>query len=36
MSLKTLLLPITVKVITEHLNEFLQFSAGVLRRDSEG
>ena len=28
-----LLLPITVKVITAHLDEFLQFSAAVLQRD---
>jgi len=31
---QTLLLPITVKVITEHLDEFLRFSAAVLRRDA--
>ncbi|WP_310383355.1 type VII toxin-antitoxin system HepT family RNase toxin [Roseateles sp.] len=30
---QTLLLPITVKVITEHLDEFLQYSAALLRRD---
>lgn len=31
-----LLLPITVKVITGHLDEFLQFSAAVLKRDGSG
>lgn len=30
---QALLLPITVKVITEHLNEFLVFSAAILKRD---
>ena len=30
---QALLLPITVKVITEHLHEFLVFSAAVLKRD---
>ena len=30
---QALLLPITVKVITEHLNEFLVFSAVILKRD---
>ncbi|MBI3713377.1 MAG: DUF86 domain-containing protein, partial [Burkholderiales bacterium] len=30
---QTLLLPITVSVITQHLDEFLQFSQAVLRRD---
>lgn len=31
-----LLLPITVNVITQHLDEFLQFSAAMLQRDSQG
>lgn len=30
---QTLLLPITVSVITQHLEEFLQFSQTVLKRD---
>ena len=30
---QTPLLPITVRVITEHLDEFLQYSAALLRRD---
>lgn len=30
---QTLLLPITVSVITQHLDEFLQFSQAVLKRD---
>lgn len=31
-----LLLPITVSVITQHLDEFLQFSAAILQRESQG
>lgn len=31
---QTLLLPITVKVITDHLDEFLQYSAAILKRDA--
>lgn len=30
---QTLLLPIIVRVITWHLDEFLQYSAALLRRD---
>ena len=30
---QALLLPITVKIITAHLNEFLVFSAAILKRD---
>lgn len=30
---QSLLLPIAVSVITQHLDEFLQFSAAILRRD---
>jgi uncharacterized protein YutE (UPF0331/DUF86 family) len=33
---QALLLPITVKVITQHLDEFTQFSAALLRRDAQG
>jgi uncharacterized protein YutE (UPF0331/DUF86 family) len=33
---QSLLLPITVKVITGHLDEFLQFGQAVLRRQGEG
>lgn len=31
-----LLLPITVNVITQHLDEFLDYSAAILRRDAQG
>lgn len=31
-----LLLPITVSVITQHLDEFLDYSAAILRRDAQG
>lgn len=30
------LLPITVNVITQHLDEFLDYSAAILRRDAQG
>jgi hypothetical protein len=30
---QTLLLPITVSVITNHLDEFLQFTAALLKQD---
>jgi len=31
---QTLLLPIIVSVITQHLDEFLQFSSAIIKRDS--
>ena len=33
---QTLLLPITVSVITHHLDEFLQFTAVLLKQDAQG
>jgi uncharacterized protein YutE (UPF0331/DUF86 family) len=33
---QTLLLPITVSVITEHLDEFLQLTAALLKHDGQG
>lgn len=33
---QSLLLPITEKIITSHLDEFLQFTAALLRRDAPG
>jgi uncharacterized protein YutE (UPF0331/DUF86 family) len=33
---QSLLLPITEKIIAEHLGEFLQFTAALLRRDAQG
>lgn len=32
---QALLLPITVSIITHHLDEFLQFSAAILQRDAK-
>ena len=32
---QALQLPITVKVITEHLDEFLLYSAGILNKDAK-
>jgi uncharacterized protein YutE (UPF0331/DUF86 family) len=33
---QTLLLPITVSVITEHLDEFLQLTSSLLKQDGQG